>query len=182
VFTSYLSTQSKDFHDKVGAAKSVQWPVGSGGPQNNGVAQLVKQTNGGIGYVELAYALQNNLPFALMKNLDGQFIKATPETVAMAGESAVARLHGNLLVASLWNQPGQKTYPISAFTYIIVYKDLAYVKDAAKAKALADFLRWATAGGEQLAPKLNYAPLSEGVQKKVQAALDELQWNGQPVH
>lgn len=181
VFTSYLSTQDTKFQNKVGAAKSVEWPTGSGGPQSNGVAQLVKQVKGAIGYVELAYALQNDLPFAVMKNLNGKFVKATPDTVAAAGEAAAGKIKGTILASPLWNQPGDTAYPIAAFTYIIVYKDLGYLKDPAKAKALAEFLRWATTGGEKLAPQLNYAPLSEGIQKKVQDALAQLTWEGKPV-
>jgi phosphate transport system substrate-binding protein len=181
IYTNYLASQSQTFKDKVGTGKTVEWPVGTGGPGSAGVTQLVKQTKGGIGYVELAYALQNNLPFALMKNTSGQFVKADPESVSLAGESAAGRLQGHILVASIWNQPGEKVYPISAFTYMIVYKDLGYLKDPERAKALADFLRWATSDGEKFAGQLNYAPLSEGVKKKVQAALGGLTWEGKPV-
>ncbi|HET6250918.1 MAG TPA: phosphate ABC transporter substrate-binding protein PstS [Tepidisphaeraceae bacterium] len=181
IFTNYLGTQSEEFNKKVGSGKSVEWPNGEGGAFNSGVTQIVQQTNGAIGYIELAYALQNKIPFAVMKNKDGKFVKATAETVSLAGEGAVGNLKGNLLAANIWDQPGEKAYPISSFTYIIVYKDLAYVKDPAKAKALAEFLRWATTDGEKMAASLDYAPLSPGVQKKVEEALASLTLGGKPV-
>lgn len=182
VFTSFLATQSEEFKEKVGAAKQVEWPGGQGGKGNEGVTQVVQQTKGAIGYVELAYAVQNKIPFALLKNKDGKFIKASPETVSAAGEGAVKQMDKSLAV-NIWNQAGENAYPISAFTYVIVYKDLSYLKSEAKAKALVGFLTWATSadGGQKLAPSLDYAPLSEGVQKKVAETLSTLEWSGRPV-
>jgi phosphate transport system substrate-binding protein len=180
VFTSYLATQSDEFKEKVGAAKQVEWPGGQGGKGNEGVTQIVQQTRGAIGYVELAYALHNKITFALLKNKDGKFIKATSETVSAAGEGALNEM-GKSLAVNLWNQSGENAYPISAFTYIMVYKDLGYLKDEAKAKALAEFLTWATSQGQSLATSLDYAPLSEGVQKKVAEAIKSLEWSGKPL-
>ncbi|HYO07341.1 MAG TPA: phosphate ABC transporter substrate-binding protein PstS [Tepidisphaeraceae bacterium] len=182
VFTSYLATQSDEFKEKVGGAKQVEWPGGQGGKGNEGVTQVVQQTKGSIGYIELAYAVQNKIPFATMKNKDGKFVKASPESVSAAGEGALEQMSKGLAV-NIWNQPGEKAYPISAFTYIIVYKDLGYLKDAAKAKAMVGFLNWATTqqGGQQLAASLDYAPLSEGVQKKVAEAIATLAWDGKPL-
>jgi phosphate transport system substrate-binding protein len=182
VFTSYLATQSEEFKETVGAAKQVEWPGGQGGKGNEGVTQVVQQTKGAIGYIELAYAVQNKIPFALLKNKDGKFVKASAESVSAAGEGALGRMDKTLAV-DIWNQPGENAYPIASFTYIIVYKDLGYLKAEDKAKALVGFLRWATSGdgGQKLAPSLDYAPLSEGVQKKVAEALGTLQWSGQPV-
>jgi phosphate transport system substrate-binding protein len=182
VFTSFLATQSDEFKEKVGAAKQVEWPGGQGGKGNEGVTQVVQQTKGAIGYIELAYAIQNKIPFALLKNKDGKFIKASPETVSAAGEGAVSQMDKSLAV-NIWNQSGANAYPISAFTYIIVYKDLGYLKDEAKAKALVEFLTWATSatGGQQLASSLDYAPLADGVHKKVAEAIAGLQWSGKPL-
>lgn len=181
IFSNYLCTQSQEFNNKVGSGKSVEWPGGAGGPGNAGVTQVVQTTKGSLGYIELAYALQNKISFADLKNKDGKFVKATPESVAVAGEDAAANMKGTILAANIWNQAGENAYPISAFTYIIVYKDLDYLKDAARATALAEFLHWATSDGEKLAAGLDYAPLTESIQKKVAAALGELTWNGKPV-
>ncbi len=151
IFTNYLAGQSSEFKDGIGAGKTVQWPVGQGGKGNQGVTAVVQTTPGALGYIELAYAIQNKLPFALVQNRDGKFIKASPQTVTAAGEGALASMTSSLAV-NIWNQPGENTYPISAFTYVIVYKDLGYLKDQQKAEALVDFLSWATTEGEKLAP------------------------------
>src|SRR5213079_1865913 len=182
VFTSYLTTQSEDYTGNIGAGKQVKFPVGQGGKGNEGVTAGVQGTRGAIGYIELNYATANKIPFALVQNKDGEFIKASPDTVAAAGEGAVKNMKDSLAV-NLWNQPGKNTYPISAFTYIIVYKDLGYLKDETKAKSLVDFLTWATSaqGGQATAPSLDYAPLSAGVQKKVAQAIATLRWSGKPV-
>jgi phosphate transport system substrate-binding protein len=180
IFTNYLATQSSDFKEKVGTGKSVEWPGGQGGKGSDGVTQIVQGTSGAIAYVEIAFAHQNKISYALMKNKSGQFVDATPETVSAAGEGAVSQMDKTLAV-NIWNQPGEKAYPISSFTYILVHKDLSYVKDAAKAKTLVDFLKWATTDGEKLAAELDYAPLSPGVQKKVAEAIGTLTLGGQPV-
>ncbi len=122
-----MTSKLLPFKEKVGAAKQVEWPGGQGGKGNEGVTQVVQQTRGAIGYIELAYAVQNKIPFALMKNKDGKFIKPSPESVAAAGDGAVGQMDTSLAV-NIWNQSGEKAYPISAFTYIIVYKDLGYLK------------------------------------------------------
>jgi phosphate transport system substrate-binding protein len=173
VFTSYLATQSEEFKGSVGAAKEVKWPRGQGGKGNEGVTGVVQQTSGSIGYIELNYAIQNKIPFALMQNKEGNFVKASPDTVAAAGESAVDQM-GTSLAVNIWNQSGKDAYPISAFTYIIVYKDLGYLKDDARKKALVEFLKWAAHDGQQVAKEMEYAPLSPGEQKKVEAVIDEL--------
>jgi phosphate transport system substrate-binding protein len=180
IFTNYLATQSPEFKEKVGTGKSVEWPGGQGGKGSDGVTQIVQGTNGAIAYVEIAYAHQNKIPFALLKNTSGQFVDATPETVSAAGEGALSQMDKGLAV-NIWSQAGEKAYPIASFTYILVHKDLSYVKDPAKVKTLVDFLRWATTDGEKFAAELDYAPLSAGVQKKVAAALATLTWGGQPV-
>ncbi|HZL33665.1 MAG TPA: phosphate ABC transporter substrate-binding protein PstS [Tepidisphaeraceae bacterium] len=181
IWTNYLCGQSAEFNGTIGSGKTVEWPLGSGGPQNAGVTQIVQQTRGAIGYVELAYALQNRIPYAVLKNKDGNFVRPTGESVSMAGEGAVGNMKSNILAADIWNQPGAKAYPISSFTYIIVHKDLGILKDQRKAQALVQFLRWATTDGEKMAEQLDYAPLSPGVQKKVRQALDSLTLDGKPV-
>jgi phosphate transport system substrate-binding protein len=180
IFTNYLATQSEEFKEKVGTGKSVEWPGGQGGKGSDGVTQIVQGTQGALAYVEIAYAHQNKITYALLKNKDGQFVDATAETVSAAGEGALAQMDKGLAV-NIWNQAGAKAYPIASFTYILVHKDLSYVKDAAKAKALVDFLKWSTGEGQRLAAELDYAPLSAGVQKKVAEAIATLTWAGQPV-
>lgn len=173
IFTNYVCTQSSDFEDKVGKGKAVEWPSGQGGAQNAGVAAIIQQTNGAVGYIELAYAVKNKIAFAQVKNKDGNFIVASPDGVAVAGDAAAKLMTPSNLAVPLWDQPGAKTYPIAGFTYLIIYKDQSYRKDPAKAKALVDFLAWATHDGEKMAGELLYAPLSDEVQKKVSAKLAE---------
>lgn len=181
VFTSYVATQSDNFKDNIGASKTVQFPLGQGGKGNEGVTAAVQQTPGAIGYIEVNYATGNKVPFALLKNKDGHFIKASPKTIAAAGDAAVAQMKDSLAV-DLWNQSGSDVYPISAFTYVIVYKDLSYLKDESKAKALLAFLTWATTQpGQAFAESMDYAPLATGVQGKVADAIKSLNWAGKSV-
>ncbi len=180
VFTSYLATQSADFKKTMGpGAKQVTWPVGQGGNGNPGVAAIVKQTAGAIGYIEQNYADQNKIDFGTVKNKAGGFVKATPDAVSLAGVEAAKTLSGNLLATDLWNQPGEKVYPISSFTYIIVYKDLKSVKTKEQAQALVDFLWWAMHDGQKINSSIDYAPLNDAVQAKVEAALKTITYNGQ---
>jgi phosphate ABC transporter phosphate-binding protein len=181
VFTSYLSTQSDDFRDNIGHGKTVKWPGGQLGQKNDGVTSLIKDNPGAIGYIELNYAMANNIPFATLQNKSGKFVKASPDSVSAAGTAALAK-GGDSLTVNIWNQDGDDAYPISSFTYIIVYKDLAYLKDQAKAQTLVDFLTWATSSsGQDLAGPKGYAPLSADVQKKVSDAISALTYDGQPV-
>ena len=180
VFTNYLATQSEDFKGSVGMGKQVKWPTGQGGKGNEGVTAAVQGTPGAIGYIELNYATQNKISFASIKNKDGQFVKASPESVSAAGAGALDKMDKSLAV-DIWNQAGADAYPIAAFTYVIVYKDLGYLKDQAKAKALVEFLKWATTEGQSTAKEMDYAPLAEPVRKKVEAALGTLTWSGSPV-
>ena len=182
IFTKYLATQSPVFRGTIGTGKQVKWPVGQGGKGNDGVAAIVQQTAGAIGYIEQNYASANKIAFGSVRNRDGEFVKASPQSVSLAGESASAGLSGTILATDLWNQPGQGVYPIASFTYLIVYKDLNNLNDPTKARALADFLWWATHDGQKLPSELDYAPLSPAVQAKVEAALRELRFQGAPVH
>ena len=178
VWTSYLATQSDAFKETVGAAKQVEWPEGQGGKGNEGVAAIVQSTPGALGYIELNYATQNRIPFASVRNAAGKFIKASPETVSAAGEGAVEQMKGGSLAVDIWNQKGENAYPISAFTYILVYKDLSHVGSKADAQALVDFLSWATTDGQQMAAAMDYAPLAEPVRQKVAQAIGSLTYSG----
>ncbi|MGE5608855.1 MAG: phosphate ABC transporter substrate-binding protein PstS [Bacillota bacterium] len=181
IFTNYLATQSQDFASTIGAGKQVKWPVGQGGKGNEGVTAVVQQTPGAVGYIELNYAKANKIPFALLQNKDGKFVKASPESVTAAGAGAVNQMDKTLAV-NIWNQPGQDAYPIAAFTYIIVYQDLSYLKDENKAKSLVAFLTWATVGeGQKMAAELDYAPLAPAVQQKVKSAIASLTWGGKAI-
>jgi phosphate transport system substrate-binding protein len=179
VFTNYLATQSEDFQNKVGMGKQVKWPLGQGGKGNPGVAQVVQQTNGALGYLEQNFADKNHILYGSVQNKAGKFVKASPETVSQAGEGAVSEMTGTVVHANIWNQMGENAYPISSFTYLIVYKDLDNLKTKEQAQALVDFMWWATHDGEKLASELDYAPLSSGVQKKVEDALKAATYRGQ---
>lgn len=182
VFTNYLATQSKEFDETIGASKLVSWKFGQGGKGNPGVAQIVKTTKGGIGYVEQAYAVQSHLTFGAVKNKDGKYVKCTPEAVSAAGEGALSQLNGTVLKANLWNQSGESTYPIASFTYIIVYKDLNNLDSKEQAQALVDFLKWATHDGQSHAPALDFAPLAPGVQEKAAEAIKAITYKGEALN
>jgi phosphate transport system substrate-binding protein len=157
IFTDYLTAVSPAFASGPGKGKEVKWPVGLGGKGNDGVTGQVKQTPGAIGYVELAYAKQNKLPYALLKNAAGQFVAPTIESVTAAAAGAAKTLPGNTdFRVSIVNAPGREAYPISSFTWLLVYANQA---DATKGKKLIDFMRWAFHAGEQSAGTLDYAPL-----------------------
>lgn len=180
VFTNYLATQSEKYKETIGTGKAVSWPVGQGGKGNEGVAAAVQQTVGALGYIELNYAVANKITFAAVQNLDGHFVKATPETVSAAGTAAAPEITGEP-IAALWNRPGKTTYPIAAFSYVIVYKDLAYIRDITKARALVEFLNWAATTGQSSSTDLDYAPLSPAIQEKVLAAIASLTFEGKPL-
>jgi phosphate transport system substrate-binding protein len=170
IFTDYLSKVSKEWKDKVGTGKSVNWPVGLGGKGNEGVAGLVKQTEGAIGYVELAYAVQNKLEYASLKNKAGNFIVPSFESVSAAAEGASKNMPADLRV-SLTNADGKNSYPISGFTWLLVYKNM---KNQQKMDALKTFLKWALTDGESYAKDLYYAPLPKEVVKLCQKKVDQI--------
>ncbi len=150
VFTDYLSKVSDEWKQRVGANKSPQWPVGQGGKGNEGVTGMIKQQPNTIGYVELAYAVQNHLPAALVKNSSGNFVEPTIDAVTAAAAASAATTPDDLRV-SITNAPGANAYPISSYTYILVYQEQ---HDAAKGRALVDFLWWGIHDGEQFARDL----------------------------
>ncbi len=165
IFTDYLSTVSPSWAAAPGKGKEVAWPVGLGGKGNEGVAGLVKQTPGSIGYVEIAYANQNKMPSAELQNADGEWVKATIETVTEAASGAVAKLPENSdYRISIVNAPGKKSYPISSFTWLLVYQTQT---DAAKGKNLVNFLKWYLHDGQKSTAALDYAPLPSSLVKRL---------------
>jgi phosphate transport system substrate-binding protein len=178
VFTDYLNKFSREWKDKVGYATSVSWPTGLGGKGNEGVTQQVKQTEGAVGYVELIYAISNNLPYAQMKNSAGNFV--TPSLDAVTAAAAGTKLPKDTdFRVSITNAPGDQAYPISSFTWLLVRKDN---KDAAKAKLIRDFLAWMiTPEAQKMAAELHYAPLPGPVVSLVEARLPTLKAAGKSI-
>ena len=165
VFTDYLASVSSEWATKPGKGKEVQWPVGLGGKGNEGVAGQVKQLPGSIGYVELAYAKQNKLAYADIKNARGQFVTPSIAAVTAAAAGAAAALPSTTdYRISIVNAAGKGAYPISSFTWLLVYQKQA---DAAKGKKLLDFVRWALSDGEKSAATLDYAPLPATMTKQL---------------
>jgi phosphate transport system substrate-binding protein len=179
LFTSYLATVSPDWQSKVGASDSVQWPTGLGGKGNDGVSAVVKQTAGSIGYVEYAYAKQNNMAYALMKNHDGQYVSPTADNFAAAAAGADwTKAPGNYLL--LLDQPGAKSWPITGATFILVYKAQT---DSAKGKAVLSFFDWAYKNGDQAAGGLDYVPLPAKVKDMIRSQWAQIKGpDGQPVY
>ncbi|MGE5683327.1 MAG: phosphate ABC transporter substrate-binding protein PstS [Bacillota bacterium] len=159
IFTGYLSKVSSEWKSKVGQGTSVNWPAGIGGKGNEGVSGLVKQTNGAIGYVELAYAEKNGLPYTLLKNRAGNFVEPTFESVSQATAGFLKDMPADFRV-EITNAEGKNSYPISGFTWLLIYKNM---HDKNKARAIADFLKWAVTEGQKYAKDLYYAPLPKEV-------------------
>ncbi len=174
VFTNYLVKVSPEWKDKVGEGKSPSWPVGLGGKGNEGVTGLIKQTPNSLGYVELAYAVQNQFPAALIKNKSGSFAAPTLEAVTAAAAESVATTPADLRV-SITDAAGANAYPIASYTYVLVYQEQ---KDAAKGKALVDFLWWGIHDGESFAKDLQYAPLPAQIVQKAEAKLNSITSGG----
>ena len=170
IFVDYLSKVSPAFKSQVGVSTSVKWPAGVGGKGNEGVSGLVTQTPGSIGYVELIYALQNKIPFGSVQNAAGEFVRASVDSVTKAAAAAATTMPPDFRV-SITNAQGQGAYPISSFTWILMYED---PKDKAAGKAMVDFTRWALTDGQKYAPDLGYAPLPPAVVMLEQAVLDKV--------
>ena len=170
IFTDYLSKVSPEWKQKAGNNTSVNWPTGIGGKGNEGVSGQVKQLPNSIGYVELIYAVQNKMPYADVKNAAGEFVKPTLDSVTAA--LATADVPDDFRF-SMTNAPGKEAYPIAGATWLLVYQQQ---KDATKGKKLVEFLKWAASDGEKMAKDLDYAPLSDALQQRVQKRIDEIKY------
>jgi phosphate transport system substrate-binding protein len=177
VFTDYLSKVSSEWKEKVGSGTSPNWPIGIGGKGNEGVTGQVKQTPNTIGYIELAYAVQNKLPVAQVKNANGNFVTPSIDAVIAAASASAANTPDDLRV-SITNAAGAGAYPISSYTYILVYKNQ---KDTAKGKVLVDFLWWGIHDGESYAKDLQYAPLPADIVKRAEAKISSITAGGTPL-
>jgi phosphate transport system substrate-binding protein len=177
VFTDYLSKVSAEWKTGVGTGTSPKWPTGLGAKGNEGVTGQVKQTPNTVGYVELAYAVQNKLPVALIKNASGNFVEPSLEAVTAAAAESLATTPEDLRV-SITNAGGAAAYPVSSYTYILAYKDQ---KDAAKGKALVEFLWWGVHDGERFAKELQYAPLPPDIVKRAEAKINSITSGGKPL-
>jgi phosphate transport system substrate-binding protein len=178
VFTDFLNKFSREWRDKVGYATSVNWPVGLGGKGNEGVTQQVKQVEGAVGYVELIYAISNNLPYADVKNAEGQFVEPSLESVTAAAAGTKLKADTDFRV-SITNAGGAGSYPIASFTWLLVHKD---TKNPAKAKLVKDFLTWMiTPEAQAMAAELHYAPLPKEVVALLQARLPTLKAAGKAI-
>jgi phosphate transport system substrate-binding protein len=170
IFMDYLAKVAPEWKQKVGVATAVNWPAGVGGKGNEGVSGLVSQTPGSIGYVELIYALQNKVSYGSVQNMAGEFVTASVEAVSLAAAEAAKSMPADFRV-SITNAPGKGDYPISSFTWLLLYEN---PKDKAQAKAMVDFVKWALSDGQKFAPDLGYAPLPEAVIKLEMAALSKI--------
>src|SRR6476646_9211985 len=170
IWVDYLSKTSPEFLKKVGVNTAVNWPTGVGGKGNEGVTGLVRQTPGSLGYVELIYALQNKIAYGSVENMAGESVKASVQSVTAAANEAATKMPADFRV-SITNAPGKGVYPISSFTWLLLYEN---PKDKAQAKAMVDFVKWALSDGQKFAPDLGYAPLPEAVTKLEMAALSKI--------
>jgi phosphate transport system substrate-binding protein len=169
IFTDYLSKVSPEWKSSVGADTSVKWPIGMGGKGNEGVAGMIRQLQGSIGYVELIYALQNKIPYGSVRNASGNFVRASLESVTAAAASA-PKMPADFRV-SITNAPGKDAYPISSFTWLLIP---VQSKNPANGKILADFLTWMLTEGQQMTSALSYAPLPENVVTKEKEAIKQI--------
>ena len=169
IFTDYLSKVSSDWQSQVGKSTSVKWPVGLGGKGNEGVAGMIRQMQGSIGYIELIYAVQNKIAYGTVRNAAGQFVKASLDSVTAAAAS-VKNMPADFRV-SITNAPGKDAYPISSFSWLLIP---AQSKDAAKGKIIADFLNWMVDDGQKMTADLTYAPLPESVATRVKDEIKQV--------
>ncbi|MFW6238342.1 MAG: phosphate ABC transporter substrate-binding protein PstS [Halanaerobiales bacterium] len=176
-FTDYLAKVSSEWEDTVGYGKAVQWPTGLGAKGNEGVAGQVKQNPGAIGYVELAYAIENDLPTAQVQNKEGKFVEPSLETTTGAAAGAVEDMPEDMRV-SITNQPGEDAWPIATFTYLLVYKEY---EDREKAEEMIDYIWWAVSEGQDYARDLLYAPLPDNLLDQVKGKLESITVDGEPV-
>ena len=178
IFTNYLTAVNAEWRAKVGRGKAVNWPVGIGGKGNEGVAGVVKQTPGSIGYVELAYAKQNRMKVAALLNRGGNFVTPTLEATSAAAAGVAKSMPEDFRV-SLVDAPGKESWPVSGLTWILVYRDQ---KDEARGKAMVRFLKWAIRDGQKMEAALDYAPLPKAVVEKVDQALKQISFKGKSLY
>jgi phosphate transport system substrate-binding protein len=170
VWADYLAKVSPEFRQRVGADASLNWPAGVGGKGNEGVAGMVRQTPGSLGYVELIYALQNKIPAGAVQNQAGQYITASIDSVTAAAAGAATSMPDDFRV-SITDAPGEEAYPIASFTWLLLYEE---PRDAVQGRMMADFLRWALTDGQAHARDLGYAPLPASVVDMELRALERL--------
>jgi len=172
IFTDYLCEISAEWKNRVGKGTSVNWPVGLGGKGNEGVAGIVKNTPYSIGYVEISYAIQNNLDYAIVKNKDGSYVKPTIESITAAIEDKAKNMPDDYRV-SIVNAAGKNSYPISGFTWILVYQKQ---KDPVRGEKLVKFLKWALTDGQKYCAELHYAPLPKNLVDKVLKTIGTIEY------
>lgn len=178
IFTEYLNKVDADWAKSVGMGKSVKWPIGIGSKGNPGVAGTINQTPGAIGYVELIYALSNKMPYASIKNKAGKFIKPELKSVSLAGAKGIPAD----TKVSLTNTDAKDGYPISSFTWIILYKEQNYNnRSMEQAKSTVEMIKWMVTDGQQYAYALDYAPIPKDAQSKALALLKSITYNGKPI-
>ncbi len=178
IFTDYLSKVSSEWKDKVGNGTSVKWPVGLGGKGNEGVAGTVSQNDGAIGYVELAYAIQNKYTLNQLQNKSGNYVTPSPDSTQAAMNDFGTAL-GDKLAISIVDAPGKDSFPIAGYTYLLIYMNQT---DCVKAQKLVDFVKWAHSdAGDKDAQALQYVPLPKDVANQVLAKLGQITCNGQPL-
>ncbi|MGB9698375.1 MAG: phosphate ABC transporter substrate-binding protein PstS [Thermodesulfobacteriota bacterium] len=178
IFSDYLSKVSHEWREKVGKGTALKWPTGIGGKGNPGVAGLVQQTPGSIGYVELIYALQNNMPHGLVKNKKGNFIQASLKSTSLAANIALP----DDMKVSLTDTDSPDGYPISGFTWILVYQEQDYAgRTLGKAQELVKLLWWMTHEGQSYAEPLHYAPLSKKTVEKAEKLIKSISYKGTPI-
>src|SRR6266446_6597512 len=171
IWTDYLSKVSDEWKSKVSKGTSVNWPVGLGGKGNEGVTGLVKQTPNSIGYVELIYAVQNNIPYGTVKNSSGNFVKADLASVTAAASGAAKEMPDDFRV-SITNAPGKTAYPISSFTWLLIPQKF---QDVGKRDAIKGFLKWMLNDGQNSVETLSYAKLPKEVVEKEKKAINNIQ-------
>ena len=170
IWVDYLSKVSPEFKKVVGVGTAVKWPVGVAAAKNDGVAAIVAQTPGALGYVELIYAIQTKTAYGQVQNMNGKFVKASIDSVSAAAAAAARQMPPDFRV-SITNAPGDDVYPISSFTWILLYLD---AKDKAQGKAMVDFMKWALMDGQKFAGEMGYAPIPKTVVDMEMKALDTI--------
>jgi phosphate transport system substrate-binding protein len=178
IFTNYLSAVSTEWRAKIGRGKSVNWPVGLGGKGNEGVAGVVKQTPGAVGYVELAYAMQNQMTVAALQNKEGNFVLPTLESTSAAAAGAAKDMPADFRL-TLVDAPGKDSYGICGLTWLLLYRDQ---RDEAKGKALVTFLKWAIRDGQRMNAPLLYAPIPKPVVELVDRTIQKINFKGKSLY